>query len=105
MRKNLRGFSDLCKSFSGGAESSRLSSFAPPSFMSSPSDASVVGGYAQQRITQVRFSKFKAGATLRFILQIVGWHENDVDVRSGQAMISYTPTATSSDPFLLEPMF
>ena len=48
----------------------------------SPSSSAAVEGYAQQRITQVRFSKFRAGATLRFIVhhRMTAQHEYDVDV-------------------------
>ena len=48
----------------------------PPS-----SSSAVVKGYAQQQITHVRFSKFRAGATLRFIIHhLTARHEYDVDV-------------------------
>ena len=55
-----------------------MSFSSPPS----PSSSAAVEGYAQQQITQVRFSKFRAGATLLFIVHhhLTARHEYDVDV-------------------------
>ena len=110
VRKNLLDFSGQCKSFSGEWESCQSSSFASPSFTSSSSPHLPRQQWwkdmHRNELHKLDFLNSEQVLLLRFIIHhLTARHEYDVDECACKGTIYCTPTATSSDPFLLEPVF